>query len=539
MYLGNLESKIAQIVLSGMVVLGIGAFSSDVSADMRSSLRQALQKSSNTISINGHAGQLQALRSFYAGRGYVPVWSTDRGLGKRGRAVETLLSEVGTEGLHAPDYAPKRDVRSRRGTWPELEIEISARLLRYAADVGGGRISVKKIDRELFAFDREIDWVEILQNAAAAPDIEVFFDTLPPSTADYRALRTALSAYRGIAAAGGWHSLAGVRTLKPGDASPDLARLWERLRITGDVRADVLSPQVLEGRLLDGLIGFQKRHGLVADGIIGLKTWNALNVPVESRIRQILMNMERWRWLPHDLGDPHVFVNLAGFELQAVRGGDVSLRMKVVIGKTYRRTPVFSDRIKYLELNPAWTVPHSIATLDILPKLQKNASFLPKNGFQLLPPAGGQSGVILDSENVQWDRYRSDYFPFRLRQRPGPLNSLGSVKFMFPNRFAVYLHDTPSREQFSRKVRTFSSGCIRVAQPVELAAFLLNSGEWNADHIRTGIKTGKTRVLRLAAPVPVHIAYLTAWVEANGTVNFRDDVYKRDERLAVALFSGK
>ena len=245
--------------------------------------------------------------------------------------------------------------------------------------------------------------------------------------------------------------------------------------------------------------------------------------------------MRRWRWLPDDLGDAYVFVNLAGFELRAVRHGVTVESMPVIVGRPYRETPVFSDRISYMELNPYWTVPYKIATQDILPKLRSDPAYLSNNDFEVLH--AGSGGAPVDPTRIDWKRYGPRNFPFQLRQRPGPLNALGQIKFMFPNKYAVYLHDTPARDLFFKDVRMFSSGCIRVARPMALAQFLLEGDPvWNPDRLHREIETGKTTVIRLRRTVPVHLSYITAWVAPDGTVQFRNDVYGRDARLAAALY---
>lgn len=503
-------------------------------------IETSLSPGVDSVAINGRTVRLAPLRTFYAGRAFAPAWTiAPDTLNDRGRQILDLLAQAGAEGLHAPDYRFEPATLQRDGKPLPLDIAVSARLLLYATDVGAGRSFVRKADPELFLLERSIDGLAVLRRGAEAADPASFFETLAPASDEYRALKRSLKAYRLIALSGGWPAIAGNRTVRPGEADPALSVLRRRLQISGDMSSGAAETDVLDGELLEGLRRFQMRHGLAADGTLGPKTRTALNIPAEQRIRQIELNMERWRWLEEDLGESHVFVNLAGFYLKAVRGGKIALRMPVIVGKTYRRTPAFSDRITYIELNPVWTVPYRNASQDILPKLQADPSYLAANGFELLPPAGDPGSAAPDPTEVDWSRYRADYFPFRLRQAAGPLNALGTVKFMFPNRFAVYLHDTPARELFSQDVRTFSSGCIRVAQPVELSEFLLNSEDWRAERVSREIGTRDTRVVRLPTPVPVHLAYLTAFIEADGILNFRDDVYGRDKLLAAALLYGK
>jgi L,D-transpeptidase YcbB len=253
-------------------------------------------------------------------------------------------------------------------------------------------------------------------------------------------------------------------------------------------------------------------------------------------VRQIIVNMERWRWMPDDLGARYLLVNLAGFELKVIEGGRTVLAMPVVVGQPYRSTPVFSDVMTYVVTNPYWHVPQTIAVEDILPKARRDPYHLIEQGIRVFRGRGGDA-VEFDPRAVDWWGLGGQRFPFRLRQEPGPQNPLGRLKFMFPNEYEVYLHDTPSRGLFSRAVRANSSGCIRLADPIALAEYLLR------DHPRLGqggvravIESGRTLDFRLPEPVPIHLTYSTAWVDERGAVQFRDDIYGRDARLREALF---
>tara|TARA_R110002110_G_scaffold12812_2_gene61294 strand:- start:314 stop:1960 length:1647 start_codon:yes stop_codon:yes gene_type:complete len=513
-----------------------------VRADLSDALRKGIDKSAHAAKTLRQAAFAEGLRSFYTARGHAPVWATGRGLTERGRAVMRLLSLAAQEGLEPGDYALAQEMRDTPTGGDEAaarrEMAVAILIMKYAADVGDGRAYVRALKPDLFVFKEYVNFAAALRGAAAARDIEAYFATLPPAAPGYRALRDLLAVYRKTAASGGWPHIADGPVLKPGAAGNAPAVLRHRLVRSGDIvsaqEAPVPVSGIYEGDLVDAVKAFQKRHGLAADGIVGARTRKALNVPVDRRIRQIVLNMERLRWTPDRLGDPHVEVNLAGFELTAVRDGKIALRMPVIIGKSYRESPVFSDRISYLVLNPDWSVPRIIATQDILPKIRQSPTYLSDNGFRVFAGTGAQ----LDPATVDWSRLGDNHFPYRLQQAPGPRNALGTIKFMFPNRFSVYLHDTPERGLFAREVRTFSSGCIRVAQPAELAAFLLNSGEWDAGSVRREIQTGKTRIVRIARPVPIHLSYRTAWVDSGGTAQFRDDIYGRDVKLAAALFSG-
>jgi murein L,D-transpeptidase YcbB/YkuD len=273
---------------------------------------------------------------------------------------------------------------------------------------------------------------------------------------------------------------------------------------------------------------FQSAHGLEADGVVGRKTLAALNVPVDERIQQIQLNMERWRWMPDDLGERYLLVNMAGFELQAVENDEAVMDMRVIIGRPYRSTPAFLGTMRYLVINPYWNVPHKLAVLDLLPKQQADPDYLPGKGFRVY--AGwGKDAPELDPGDIDWSSYTAENFPYRLIQDPGEVNSLGRIKFMLPNPYAVYLHDTPSRHLFNRPVRTFSSGCIRVAEPVRLANFVLNDGrDYMTPDVLEAISSGENQIVSLPRVVPVYMLYQTAWVDDEGMAHFRDDVYGRD-----------
>ena len=280
---------------------------------------------------------------------------------------------------------------------------------------------------------------------------------------------------------------------------------------------------------------FQARHGLDADGVVGEKTLAALNVSAFYRLQQIYLNLERWRWLPQSLGERYVLVNLPAFGLQVVEGEQALLEMKVAVGRRYRRTPVFSDTIRYLVFNPFWEIPTSIAVNDKLPEIRKDPSYLAKQGIRVLVGWGTEQREV-DPATVDWDSLGKGRFSYRLRQDPGPLNALGRVKFMFPNGFNVYLHDTPTRQTFTRAERDVSSGCIRLEKPLELAGLLLggNAG-WQPAAIEEILRDYQERTVRLDTPWPVHLLHWTVWVDSDGVPQFRSDLYDRDQRLLQAL----
>ncbi len=268
---------------------------------------------------------------------------------------------------------------------------------------------------------------------------------------------------------------------------------------------------------------------------MGNATLAALNVPIEDRINQIVLNMERLRWLPHDLGADTVSVNIAAFELAVMHEGSETMSMRVVVGRSYRQTPVFASRIETIELNPYWNVPPSIARADILPKILADPDYLQAHHYDVF--SSWQAGAeTLEPKSVDWRKIAAKGFPLKLRQRPGPDNALGRFRFGFPNRFDVYLHDTPSRELFEKETRTFSSGCIRLEDAKGLAEYLLKDDPaWPPEALEAAVLTGANQSIRLAQPMPIIVTYATAWVDDQGVLQFRPDIYGRDKTLAEAF----
>jgi murein L,D-transpeptidase YcbB/YkuD len=410
-----------------------------------------------------------------------------------------------------------------------VELVFSAAFLEFASDLRVGRILPRKVDPNFFLQDKSIDQVAALTGVAAAKSVTAFFAGFQPQSADYAALRETLARYRAIAKAGGWPTVPLGPSLKPGADDPRVPALRARLAVTdGPLGPD--SGEHYDDALEAVVQAFQARHGIDPEGVVGKDTVAALNVPVDDRINEIVVAMERWRWMPENLGADHVFVNIAGYELTLVKGGKLADRMAVVVGKPYSRTPVFSDAIKYVELNPYWNVPARIAIKEELPILQRNPAGLGATGFEAV-----QGGRGVPVTEVDWSRYSASNFPFQLRQGPGPKNALGRAKFVFPNKYDIYLHDTPAHSLFDKSDRAFSHGCVRLSRPLDLAEEVLaDVPGWDRARIDQVVADGKNTVVNLVHPLPIHITYLTAWV-ANGQVNFRNDVYEQDEKLLDAL----
>ncbi|HET7715498.1 MAG TPA: L,D-transpeptidase family protein [Bauldia sp.] len=415
-----------------------------------------------------------------------------------------------------------------------VELHFSAAFLQYASDLQVGRFLPHKVDPDFFQEGRSIDQLGALTLLSVAENLDRFFLAWQPQAPEYADLRAALADYRALAAAGGWPTVPLGESLKPGMTDPRVPALRARLAVTdgADLAAPPGSELVYDDALAAVVKAFQARHGLDVDGIVGKATIVALNVPVETRVRDIVLSMERWRWMPPDLGRNHLIVNIAGFELKRIADGRVEERMNVVVGRPYNKTPVFSDAVRYLEFNPYWNVPHGIAVKEELPKLKQNPAARAAAGFEAV-----RGSEVYPVTAIDWNRYGPGNFPFQLRQKPGPGNALGRVKFMFPNRFDVYLHDTPARSLFDKAERAFSHGCIRLARPLDLAVQVLAVGGvpgWDMARIEAVVTTRQRTVVNLAEPLTVHITYFTAWVD-RGIPNFRADIYGQDQKLDAAL----
>lgn len=487
---------------------------------------------------------------FYAARDFAPAWSTPQGPVPQAYALLEEISRVGEEGLSPDDYHYRRlqtmlDQLETIGqdttpAAPELRADFDLLMTDAAfllsAHILGGRVNPETIHASWSAFSHEVDLVRLLNDGLQGDRMAHLVQGLHPPYTGYTGLRQALTDYRRMAAAGGWPQLEDGSSLRMGDKSSLVGRLRERLVSSGDLDdTPTLMPDDFDERLETAVKAFQHRHGLKTDGVVGKKTRQVLNVPVDQRVQQLLINMERWRWIPNDLGPRYLAVNIADFNLTMVEESRVRGTMRVVVGRSYRKTPVFSGSMTYLDFNPFWNVPRKLAVEDILPRIKKDPAYIGREGFRVLS-GWSEDAVELSPDDVDWTSFNKNYFPIRLQQAPGPKNALGRVKFMFPNQYAVYLHDTPAKGLFNSVSRSFSSGCIRVEDPVTLAEFVLEGMEdWDRGKIEMHLGDNQRKIVRLQRPIPVHLLYWTAWSDENGTVFFREDIYERDAPLMQAL----
>ena len=485
----------------------------------------------------------RSIRAFYAARNYEPVWTDGDRLRSDAWYTIDQLARSHEDGLlpgeyHLDEIHLSLDLAGQEA-YQSVELLLTDGVLRYLRHLLAGRLEPQAADPKWHISQPTVNPVALLTAATESPPVHDALRQLTPSQVGYLRLKKLLRAYRALDSSGGWPVVPSGEALERGSRDQRVQLLRHRLILSGDLAGyDYGTAFHFDAAVEEAVRNFQARHGLEEDGIVGSKTLAALNVPVCERIQQILVNMERWRWMPDELGDRYLLVNMAGFELQAVEDGEMVMEMRVIIGRPYRSTPAFVGEMKYLVFNPYWNVPHKLAILDMLPKQQANPDYLREGGFRVYA-SWNKGAEELDPADIDWSAFTPANFSYRLRQDPGKSNSLGRIKFMLPNPYAVYLHDTPSRHLFRRPVRTFSSGCIRVEEPLQLANFALGNGE-NAVtvDVQKEIDSGENHTRSLPRPLPVYLLYLTAWVDDQGKAQFRNDVYGRDVLVQRACASG-
>ena len=371
-----------------------------------------------------------------------------------------------------------------------------------------------------------------LQSALAQGHVGASLDDLAPAHEEYTRLQEGLAYYSGVGAEGGWSYISRGETLHPGDQGPRVAQLRARLEATGDMMESRTQADLYTDDLESAVMQFQRRAALPADGVVGPETLARLNQSPSERVAQIRATLERWRWLPADLGARHIRVNIAGFQLEAWANGARVRTHGAIVGRTYRRTPVFSADLQYFILNPWWETPYSIAVQDKLPQFRRSPEVIATRGYEIRDA----DNRIVDSAGINWNTVSAEQFPYRIRQAPGPLNALGQIKFIFPNQHNVYIHDTPSRELFAEGRRDFSSGCIRIENPLGLADWVLNGEQgWRPEEVRSAVEGGAETRIDLNRRIPVHILYFTTLVGGDGRLRFLDDIYQRDTAVLTAL----
>ncbi len=482
----------------------------------------------------------KTIPAFYRNRDYRSAWTDRQTVARMFRAIEASKDD----GLIEQDYhyqalvsLKKRiEASGKRDPVAEADFDmlLTDALLRLSYHLYYGKVNPESLDPD-WNFKRDIHKINpavYLQGVIESGRISESLEKLRPRYAYYSILRENLRKYRAMEAEP-WPQIPGGRVLKTGMTGPRVTLLCQRLASEGYHPGKSGSfPAVFDEALEQAVKTFQQHHGLDADGIVGRNTLRELNVRVKQRIDSIRVNLERARWVLHDLDPQFLAVNIAAFELYYVRDGKRQWQSKVMVGKPYWKTPCFRATVEYVVVNPYWVVPPGILAKEVIPKIRRDPRYLTKENLEIVD----NKGRIMDPESIRWWRINPKRFPYIIRQKPGPKNALGRIKFIFPNRHFVFLHDTPAKRLFSRSMRAFSHGCIRVEKPLELAEILFRgSKRWNREKIEELIGTGETRTIHLEHSMPILILYWTVTSRADGDVNFLQDIYGRDEKILIGL----
>jgi murein L,D-transpeptidase YcbB/YkuD len=460
--------------------------------------------------------------------------------------INDLLNDIGRiaeDGLDPEDYhlaqllVLKLRLDEKTAADPILlsdyDILLTDSLVRLCYHLQFGKVDPESLD-PAWNMSRQIqnrNPVAAIEKRLRTGSLAEGLKNIRPKMPFYHKLKDVLKKYRQIQDAGGWSTVPQGPALKPGMSDSRISLLRNRLAITSEFKGLVSDDEFYDEDLKAAVEQFQYKHRLEADGVVGKNTLAALNVPVRQKINQIRVNLERARWIFHKLPPDFIAVDIAGFQVYEVDGTDITWASRVQVGKPFRKTPVFKSKIKYIVFNPTWTVPPTILQKDILPKVKKNPDYLRKMKISVID----SKGRTVDPKSVNWSKYKKNV-PYTFRQEPGPHNALGRVKFIFPNKYFIYLHDTPSRSLFGRKDRAFSSGCIRVDKDLELAEILLDDPvKWSQQSIMDVLATNQTRRVDLPKPKSVLILYLTIRFDENDSVVFKKDIYDRDRPVLEGL----
>lgn len=478
------------------------------------------------------------LRDVYQDHGFEPYWTDDSNI----RELMSLIGAAADHGLNPRDYnieqlqdilSQRQDRRSAK-VEAEADIMLTESLLRYGYHRRLGKTNPGRMDADI-NFRRQTfrgqPPARTMEEILAADSLQGFIDLAAPSGPFYQRLQHWLTRYRQIDADGGWPRIPEGPALRPGDTDQRVAVIRARLAVSGDLAAGADNDSTTFDEPLErSVAAFQRRHSLDADGIVGKQTLAAMNVPVEQRIDQLRASLERLRWVNQEAADTLVAVNIAGFTAYFYEQDELKWSTRAMVGNSYRRTPVFRGDIQYMEFNPTWTIPPGILRNDTLPAIKRDPDYLESKNIRVID----RNGSYVDPATVDWNQYTRGV-PYTLRQDPGPNNALGTVKFIFPNKHFVFLHDTPHRELFDRPERAFSSGCIRVEDPLTLAELLLDDEAYQRPELEAIVASRETRRIHLEKTVPVIIVYLTASLTSDGNLAFHRDIYNRDDRVLRAL----
>lgn len=497
--------------------------------------------------------QINWAKEFYKERGFTLGWFKNHEPVPKVHQMLEVIKKAGEEGLDPKEYQikdfnklfaalekVKKDSAQRSALEKEIDVALSGTYFNWASDYYRGLV----IPKENKAVDWDVKRNKIklhkaLLTVLGARESKYPYANFQPLHKEYNNLKKALAKYRAIQAQGGWSSIPAGTKLKPGQSSPAVPVLRKRLGVNvpavsgKDSTSSVAN--LYDEQLASAVKAFQSQNGLNPDGNIDAETVKLLNIPIKERINQIIINMERWRWIPKSFEADYIMVNIPEFKLKLVKDSQEVMNMKVIVGKELNATPVFSDKLEYVVIAPYWNVPPNILREEIVPKIASDPGYLERNDMEVI----NSKGTVVSPSSVDWSRAGSEGFGYVVRKRPGPKNDLGNVKFIFPNVDNIYLHDTPRDELFNQDKRGFSHGCVRVEKPLELAETLLKDvpGNWNTSKIMSQVGTGKEKYVTLKEKLPVYLVYFTAWADEDGNTSFREDLYGHDQTLKQQYFS--
>ncbi|RFP66597.1 murein L,D-transpeptidase [Hymenobacter lapidiphilus] len=514
--------------------------------------------------------QIDWAKKFYKAREFQLGWFRDHELVPQAETMLGVIGKAAEEGLNPKDYqvvnfdpllkeleAARNDTTRRNALEKKIDVALSATYFNYASDFYKGTVdprAVKAIDWDVKR--NKVKLHKALMTILKERESTYGYYDFEPLHPEYDRLKKALADYRAMERKGGWPAIPAATSLKPGATSPAVAALRGRLlgpeatapasetpavavaNKPGQPAAPAPAAQVYDPQLVAAVKEFQSLNGLKPDGVVGGETLRELNVPLGQRVQQIMMNMERWRWTPKKFEPDYLLVNIPEYTLHVVEDGKEAFKMPVIVGKRLNATPIFSDKVEFVVMAPYWNVPFSIIDKELRPKLAANPQGTLDRLDMEVVKGWGAKATPVDASSIDWANLQEKDWKYTLRRRPGPKNDLGDVKFIFPNSNDIYLHDTPNDELFSQTKRGFSHGCVRVAEPLRLAEYLLrNKAGWDAQAIEDAIATREEKYVTLPEKLPVYLVYFTTWVDDDGKVHFRDDIYGHDKALAKEYFN--
>ncbi len=551
------QHKLTPLRKSTAVIFGVGLVALLVIGllnFLRDPVAQALQsriEGTGGIIVVGEESLNQSalLARIYGDNGFQPIWTDGNALLPKSKAFLEFLGSTHAQnwrhgGYHldrietllAHSDAEASGALNRR---VELELLLTDAYAQCGNDLQCGTIDPRNLFPGWFCYPEHEGSSAAILSALKSQDLGKALMGLEPSDSGYLLLRKELERHRGIKRSGGWPVVPAGPILALGDRGDRVPLLRKRLLISGDLEPDTSgAPDIFDSGLAGALSRFQMRHELHESGLLDEPTLEGLNVSVEARILQIELNLERLRWLPRRLDQRNIFVNVAACRLELVENDRVILKKRVIVGRKDHKTVLFSGSMRYMEINPYWEVPEKIVINELVPMIKTNPAMLAEKGFRIID--GWAEPKVIKPEDIDWNTLEPEKFEYRIRQEPGQMNPLGCIKFMFPNDFSIYMHDTSERQLFESDSRTFSHGCIRLEQPLEMAAQLLKDSPGGApEEIKSAVESHVNQKIEIPNPISIYIYYLTAWVDREGSLHFCRDIYNADMFLAGALMDAQ